>query len=248
MTKLGKTIISVIVVAMVAVVIWLASPLYMPKPQAPVVVATVEPTPTPTPTPTPDLEAEAFAKEYEENKVINSEYIGKLKFESLLVEQNLVQTTDNDKYLNVAWDTTVDNEGAAFMDYRNTLSDQNLIVYGHYVYYDDSAMFTPLQNLLDSENYEANKYIDVYFSGTDIRRYMITDVYYYPMYSDTLKYYVCNYDAESFNMYYQAVKEADLYDTGESITMDDHLLSIQTCVRDHDELREIVVAKQVERK
>lgn len=106
-------------------------------------------------------------------------------------------------------------------------------------------MFTPLENLMDQNNYEANKYIDISFSSTDKRKYVITDVFYYQMQSETLKYYKVNYDSDYFAQYYSAVKEADFYDTGESLTMDDHWISLQTCVRNHDELREIVLAKQV---
>jgi hypothetical protein len=69
-----------------------------------------------------------------------------------------------------------------------------MIIYGHYVYYDGTKMFTPLENLMDqnnceANNYEANKYIDISFSSTDKRKYVITDVFYYQMQSETLKYY-----------------------------------------------------------
>jgi SrtB family sortase len=244
LTKNGKIIAALIAAALIITAIWMAGPLFSPKPTASA-EPTAEETETPSPTPTATPEDTSFAKEYNDNKQINPEYIGKLEFESGLVVQNLTQTSDNEKYLNTAWDTTVNNEGAAFMDYRNTLSDQNMIIYGHYVYYDGTKMFTPLENLMDQNNYEANKYIDISFSSTDKRKYVITDVFYYQMQSETLKYYKVNYDSDFFAQYYSAVKEADFYDTGETLTMDDHWISLQTCVRNHDELREIVLAKQV---
>lgn len=248
LTKFGKFCVILITVCLLFTVFWFLRPVFSAQPAAAAEVTaepTVEPTAVPTPTPTPvDT---VFEKEYNENKTVNSEYIGKMKLESGLIEQNITQTTDNDKYLNRAWDNTVNNEGSVYLDYRNYLTDQNLIFYGHYVYYDASKMFTPLETLMDPANYEANKYIDVYFSPTDERRYVITDIFYYPLESTTLKYYHVNYDSTFFQTYYSAVKQADFYDTGETLTMNDRWISLQTCVRNHDELREIVLAKQIEK-
>ena len=59
-----------------------------------------------------------------------------------------------------------DNKGGSiFMDYRNVLSDQNLIIYGHYfsTLYDKDVdrvkAFTPLEKLLDESNYKKNSKI-----------------------------------------------------------------------------------------
>jgi nucleoside 2-deoxyribosyltransferase len=114
LTKTGKIIAALIAAALLITAIWLAGPLFSSKPTAtaePETTAAATETPSLAPTPTP--EDTSFAKEYNDNKQINSEYIGKLQFESGLVVQNLTQTTDNEKYLNTAWDTTVNNEGAA---------------------------------------------------------------------------------------------------------------------------------------
>lgn len=181
---------------------------------------------------------------YESRKAVNEEYVGELTVGDSLVHENVVQGKDNEQYLNEAWDHTASTHGAAFMDYRNTLDDQNIIIYGHYVYHDTSKMFTPLEKLTDRSNYEANKNITLTLDGVT-RNYLITDVYYYVMNDNTMMYYNTSYDAEYFKVYYAAVKSADFYDTGEKLTLDDHWLTLQTCVRDHDELREIVLARQV---
>ena len=74
--------------------------------------------------------------------------------------------TGNDVYIWMDFETMeydYDNKGGSiFMDYRNVLSDQNLIIYGHYfsTLYDKDVervkAFTPLEKLLDESNYKKN--------------------------------------------------------------------------------------------
>lgn len=188
---------------------------------------------------------EVVIDEFEKNKEINPEYMGEISFDGGLIEEPLVQTSDNEKYLNYAWDLTQSSRGSAFIDYRNSLDDQNIIIYGHYVYDDESLMFSPLHNLVNQENYENNKYITLKLEN-EIRHYVVTYVYYYEMDSSTLKYYEPNYDLDFFNTYISAVEQQQFYDTGETLNYDDHWLTLQTCVRNRDDLRLIVLAKEIE--
>ena len=83
----------------------------------------------------------------------NSDYRGIIKV-GTLVDEKVVQSEDNEYYLNYNADNEKDTQGAIFMDYRNTLDDLNIILYGHYVYYDENAKFTPLTKLTEQANYE----------------------------------------------------------------------------------------------
>ena len=196
------------------------------------------------PTATPVYETEQ-QKTHDERAAINPEYRGELAFESGLLDEYVVQASDNDKYLSLAWDLTQSSHGAAFMDYRNNIIDQNIVIYGHFVYADESLMFGPLTQLLEEENYEPNKYFTLTFEN-ETRTYIITDVYHYIMDDESLMYFYPEYDQEYFDTYYAAVKEHDFYDTGESITMDDHWVTLQTCVCNHEELRLIVIGRQID--
>lgn len=205
---------------------------------------TEEPLPTPTPKAIDPEQVDA----YRQRSAVNPEYIGELKFDSGLLSQYVVHCTNpdgNEKYLTQTWDFQPSTQGAAFADYRNTLNDQNLIIYGHYVYYDAEAMFTPLESLKDAANYEANKYITLTIGEDEKRRYLITNVFYYQMATDSPQYYNVEYDAEQFATCREAMNNANFYSTGETIEPDDRWLTLQTCVRDHDELRQIIVAKEL---
>ena len=92
--------------------------------------------------------------------------------------------TGNDVYIWTYWKTGEydynDNGGSTFMDYRNNLADQNLIVYGHHfsVWNDEtrSKAFTPLEQLLEEENYPDNRYVTLVLQN-EIRKYEIVSVY-----------------------------------------------------------------------
>lgn len=192
----------------------------------------------------PATKPEEWAKVFKQRKKINQEYIGELAFESGLVVQNVVQGVDNDKYLKMTWDRKYSTQGAVFLDYRNRLSDQNLLLYGHYVYYDETKMFTPLAKLLKQEEYQANRYLQLKMEN-EIRTYEITNVFYYDLSKDTPEYYWTSYDLTTFDTYIQDVKIATVYPTQQEITSDDHWLTLQTCVRNHQELRQIILAKEI---
>lgn len=172
----------------------------------------------------------------------NEEFVGVIKIGNL-IEEKVVQTTDNEKYLETDFDGDYDGKGTAFLDYRNELDDQNLIIYGHYVYYDDQAMFSPLHQLKEFENYNQNQLI--FFNTPEtVRQYEIAFVYYYEMGNRNLEYFHTNYGGRLEN-YVSHIQEKSFYDTSISLNNDDCFLTLQTCVRDREDLRLIVVAREI---
>lgn len=200
---------------------------------------------------------------WQTNSVKSDDYVGTITFESGLIELPFVQGSDNNTYYRTDWETMkYDEEGSIFLDSSNTLDDQNLIIIGHYVYasYDANGThkFTPLAKLVDKDNYEANKYVKLYFKD-EVRRYEVAYVYYCELIEDEyegekfsytedgFEFYYPNYTEEQFNKYIDTVKKNAFYDTSVSINYNDKLLTLQTCVENHDELREIVLLKEIDR-
>ncbi|MEG2751373.1 MAG: class B sortase [Anaerorhabdus sp.] len=182
--------------------------------------------------------------DWEKRHEINPEFKGQIKFESQLLKENVVQGKDNEKYLALSWDLEETSQGSIFMDYRNHIEDQNLILYGHYVYKDENAKFGPLSQLIEEKNYEKNKYIELEIEE-EKRKYEIAYVYYYEMGNPLMEYFHTNYDNEYFEVYKEKVKEQAFYETGIEIAMEDKLLTLQTCVRDRDDLRLVVIAREI---
>ena len=174
--------------------------------------------------------------------------------------------TGNDVYIWTYWKTGEydynDNGGSTFMDYRNYLSDQNIIIYGHHfsVWNDEtrSKAFTPLEKFLEKENYEANKYVTLVLEH-EIRKYVVAVVYDFdatdPSYFEDFQYWRTNYayddytneiDNDYYAKYIDNIKRVEHYDTGVELTTNDRTLTLQTCISGHTgELFEILVLKEL---
>lgn len=213
----------------------------------------------------------ALKKVWTDNHAINADYKGQIIFQSGLIDLPFVQGKTNDTYLRTDWSTgNHDEEGSIFMDADNAFRDQNLVIYGHFVYPsldpERTHKFSPLEKLLKKENYEANKDL-ILVLEKEIREYEVVLVFYCELLPDEggeyvytrgdLQYYWFNkgedyFDANTrtinlnyYNDYIEAARNAALYDIDAEYDFNDRFLTLQTCVENHDELREIVLCKQV---
>lgn len=175
-----------------------------------------------------------------ELKEVNDDFVGILRVSSI-IEELVVHSSDNNEYLRLNFEKEYHRYGTIFMDYRNTLDDQNIIMYGHYVYYDEDGMFTELHLLKDQENYEEHQYIELE-TMEGIRQYQVAAVFYYDLNADYPQYYQTHYS--NIGDYLEDIEITQFYDTGIEITNKSKLLTLQTCVRNRDDLRLIVVAVQ----
>lgn len=211
-----------------------------------------------------DDEVNQLYTEYQQDHAVNDDVKGILCFNSGLVHQPVVQGETNDTYLRTNWqDMSYSSSGSVFLDYINDLNkdEENTIIYGHYVYENVSAdrtiAFTPLRQLRDQTNYEANKEL-VLVTDKDVRYYRMTDIFDCPLEEeedgtmvtvDDLQYNLPEYDDDYFKTYINAVRKADLYDTGQpELTKSDHILTLQTCIQDDTGNRQIMLCREVMRK
>jgi hypothetical protein len=173
--------------------------------------------------------------------------------------------TGNDVYIWTYWKTGEydynNHGGSAFMDYRNEINDQNLIVYGHHfsVWNDETRQkaFTPLEQLLEEENFDKNRYVTLLLEN-EVRKYEIVSVYNFDAtddyYYENMQYWRTSYnyddytdtvDEDYYKRYIEALKSHELYSTGVELTPEDKTLTLQTCISGHTgELFEIIVLKQ----
>lgn len=166
--------------------------------------------------------------------------------------ENVDGYTGNDVYIWTNWkDMSYDYNiegGSVFMDYRNELDDQNIIIYGHHFSEaggndpDRIKAFTPIEKLMDEDNYSNNKTLKLILDN-ETRSYELVGVYKFDIndskYTDNLQYYRREYNYDEFedirdDNYYQnyinTFNEVKLYDTGIKLTTDDRTLTLQTCI------------------
>ena len=209
---------------------------------------------------------EEFLKNYE----LNHDYAGNIRFESGLINLPFVQAIDNLKYLRRDWISgKYKEEGSVFMDSECNIDSYNITLYGHYVYPSldplGKEMFTPLHQLLDEEAFNKHKFLELLLKD-EIRKYEISAVYFvhlvidedgYYYTEDDMQYYLNDFrlrGEEYLNDYKEAIVRAvsnnggfSFIDSGVDFDLNDHLLTLQTCVRNREDLRLIVVSKEIER-
>lgn len=90
------------------------------------------------------------------------------------IDYPIVQTTDNEFYVERSIDGTYSAFGTLFVDYRceDGLDSSNAVIWGHNMTYPDHAMFGYIDKYADEEFYEKYAYYDVWI-GEDYYTYKV---------------------------------------------------------------------------
>jgi len=183
-----------------------------------------------------------YNKIYNELLNINDETIGWLTVNNTNVNYPVVQTKDNDYYLNHAYDKTKNIAGWIFVDFRNNLDDmdKNTIIYGHSGL-KGNLMFSSLDKTLDKNWYENENNLNIYFSikGKEYS-FRIFSIYIIDVTSDYLDINF-NDDANYIN-FINMIKNRSINNFNVEVTTDDKILTLSTCYKD-DSKRLVVHAK-----
>jgi len=161
-------------------------------------------------------------------KSINKDIIGWLIVDNTNIDYPIVQTSNNDYYLNHNLDKEYSSAGWIFMDSRNSLDDQNLIIYGHHRR--DGSMFGSIDNLL--KNTKDGK-ITLIVDNETIN-YSIFSIYK----ADT-KYDYRETNYNNFDKKILEFKEKSLYNFDVDLNNKAQIITLSTC--DNDNIKRIVV-------
>ena len=179
----------------------------------------------------------------------NKRLIGWVKIDDTNIDYPVMQTTDNEYYLDHNLNQEYDKNGSIFMDKDCDVlkPSTNLILYGHHM--KSGQMFGNLSLYSDQSYYEKHPYIQfdtIYEKGL----YEIMYVFRSRVYSEdeiVFKYYQF-IDAQSeqeFDSYMNDMEGMSLYDTGVTASFGDRLLTLSTCDYQEKNGRFVVVAKRV---
>jgi hypothetical protein len=182
----------------------------------------------------------------------------------LVQEDEAEYYNGNDVYIWTNWktgkyDNGNDEGGSVFMDFRNNLNDQNLIIFGHHFARDwdpsGSKQFTPLDLLLEEENYEANKTLKLILDN-EIREYVVTNVFTIDVdneYEGNImrrnmdEDYSGNADPGFFEGFIEYINEANKYAIPEKLSETDNILTLVTCIQHQPQYRQIVMCRETNR-
>lgn len=187
--------------------------------------------------------------EYETLYNKNKKLIGWLKIDDTNIDYPVMQTGNNEYYLDHNFNQEYDKNGSLFLDaacdvvHRNT----NLIIYGHHM--KSGRMFGNLNSYSKKEYCEKHPTIQfdtIYEKGT----YQVMYVFRSRIYNEDeviFKYYQF-FDAASekeFESNMQEMAALSLYDTGVTASFGDELLTLSTCDSSETDGRFVVVAKRI---
>lgn len=193
---------------------------------------------------TPDILAE-YEAIYNKNKKL----IGWIKIDDTLIDYPVMQTVNNEYYLDHNFNQEEDRNGCIFMDYQCDVIKgcDNIILYGHHM--KSGKMFGTLNKYSQKAYYDEHPVIQfdtIYEKG----EYQIMYVFRSKVYSEedvNFKYYqFINAGSEKeFNSYINEMSALSLYDTGVTAAYGDELLTLSTCDYQETKGRFVVVAKKV---
>lgn len=186
---------------------------------------------------------QTYQERYAQMKQTNSDFAGWLVFDSGLIDLPFVKAPNNEVYLNQSFVKQPSIHGTVFLDAFQQLNGNNLTLYGHYVYNSPQLMFSPLEKLLRQEEYAANRELHLFLED-EVRHYEVVAVVEYKI-SDYPVYALGQLLPEDFATYKKYIAEHRVYPTGKEIELNDRLLTLQTCVRNNDAARWLVVAREV---
>ena len=187
--------------------------------------------------------------EYQTLYSLNKRLIGWVKIDDTYIDYPVLQTVNNDYYLNHNFDQEEDKNGSIFLDKDCSIYPRstNLILYGHHMR--SGRMFGQLNKYSSEKFYKEHKYIQfdtIYEKGT----YEVMYVFRSKIYEESeivFKYYQFT-DAVSeteFESNMKQMADMSLYDTGVSAGYGDELLTLSTCDYYTSDGRFVVVAKKI---
>ena len=188
--------------------------------------------------------------EYQTLYVKNKSLAGWIRIPGTEIDYPVMQTRNNDYYLNHDFEQNEDNNGSIFIDSQCSIwpRSENLLIYGHNM--KSGKMFGTLDKYKSEDYYKEHPLIEfdtIYEKGIYRIMYVFPEVVHEAS-EVTFKYYqfIEADSEEEYDSNMQTMAEMSLYDTGVTSSFGDELITLSTCDYEPDAERFAVVAKRVE--
>jgi sortase B len=163
-----------------------------------------------------------------------------VKVDNTNIDYPVVQSDNNEYYLEKDFYNKPSNSGSIFMDYRDNDDSQNIILYGHNMR--NKTMFNNLLKFKDKNFFNENNKIRVINDGKEYI-YEVFSVYTIDAGYD---YLIPNFsNSESFNKYISDIKNKSLFKSNLNLNENDHIITLSTCSYEFKDARTVVHAKLI---
>lgn len=176
----------------------------------------------------------------EELKSINEDYRFWLTIEGTQIDYPVVQSEDNDFYLNKDFNKEESVSGMPFLDFRNDyLNDKNTIIYAHNM--KNGSMFGELDKFKDENFYNENNQITIEVNG-EINTYEVFSAY---VEEDTVDYLKVEFSEDEYEDYINNAIEKSMHQSDIEVNVKDKIITLSTCSYEFENARFVVHAKLV---
>lgn len=173
----------------------------------------------------------------------NSDTVGWLIVNDTNINYPVVQTNNNDYYLNHAYDKSSNNAGWVYADFRDNFNilNKNVVIYGHGR--KDKIMFGSLTKALDRDWYtkEQNQIIQL----STLKYNTMWQIF--SVYTKEAESYYITTDfnsSDEFAKFLNEMNTRSIYNFGVNLSTDDKILTLSTCYNDNG-IRLVLHAKLV---
>lgn len=189
-----------------------------------------------------------YAKLYGENQ----DFVGYLSAEGVNLNLPVVQTTNDEVYLNKNFYGAKTKYGCPFVTHLNNMSynhlDMNTVIFGHHM--NNGTIFGALDKYKTLAGYKAAPVISFNTLYKDYQWKVIgafiTNGYASGDGGYIFPYFFTNLSSASkMTAYLSELAQRSLYDTGVDVLPSDKLLTLSTCSHEFDDARFVVVARLV---
>lgn len=180
----------------------------------------------------------------------NNDFAGYLEAKGVGLSLPVVQTDDDETYLNKNFYGASTKYGCPFVSYINNLEtlDMNTVIYGHHM--NDKSIFGALDHYKTLDGFKAAPVITF---NTLYKNYKWKVIAAFITNADekddngyVFRYYFNNLSTqERFSAYLNELAQRSLYDTGVDVLPTDKLLTLSTCSHEFEDARFVVVARLV---
>ena len=200
---------------------------------------------------------------FEKLMATNKDTVGWLTVPGTKCDNPVVQTNDNEKYLNTTFEGEKSKYGTIYADMAckiekpihadvnpSTAMSDNIILYGHHMR--DGTMFGELKNFRKYSFYKEHpviqfttlydtqtvdwKIVSVFIINT--KRYDSTDTVFNYRYVDFA-------NEQEFMVYMNEIKQRSIINTGVDVQYGDKFVTLSTCTYEFDDARLVLVARRV---
>ena len=159
----------------------------------------------------------------EENN--NKDIVGYLSIPNTNINEPILQSTDNEFYLNHGIDKKKNIIGSTFLDYRVKINNgKKNLIYSHNSSTFD-VPFKKLEKYYNEDFYKNNKYIYLEDEENKVK-YQIFSVY---VETSNWDYMKLNFIEKEWLEHLNKLKSLSWYETGVNVDKDDEILILQTC-------------------